>query len=1296
MSAAPAIKGGSLAIPVAGGREELDINLSNLFGAAPAAAGDEQVDFEFVRQVLRTELPPVVYWCVIAHYCLTQGHPLEAESLCHEALHFYERQGPDLVPVHNLLASISLARARTAPQEILADARYKILDPATELPKAHHHAQADAAIKQAERVLQSVASSKDPRMQYYRQLTALNRGIFMLSRGQYDTALPCFDFVLRHHPQHAVALLGKGCLHLRKKQWAQALKLYQLALRVSIQINKTAEDVCDPSSRWNGPDPRIGIGLALWGNGQHEEARRAWQRSLAVHPGSHSAHTLLGVSSLALYSQPQALEGCASPEAEAQERDQLYNEGIKHIQAAFKIDNRSAILAVALCSHFTTKADLLIESGLLASGDDHEWATVRNHLSAALKLGEHAIQYAELSRAGIQAKLHFARALHMMSYLPGGEIALRTVAQRYYTMVLDESSKAGQIPSMAAAAVDSKGLQVTDALAVVGLAQIQISTGSTPAAKKTLLRFLPKAQSGGSNALEVILLAVSLDVQPATSASLLERALKLLEAAERESERLAHQHPNVMQEESENLFIASSDFSRSSLKKELLGLRALQGIATLARDPLIFVEMANFIRAQDPSLAARCYSAALRIIEAPAKELSTRDTALSVQLRSNLGGILSLRALEMDSSEGSERANLLDHAIAELQGALVAASKIPAGSPESAAAEAVRVVSLYNFARVCELTDPSKAEQAYQTVLAAHPEYLDAKVRLALLHVTGEKSGGAAAAEALFKEVLASDNTNFDARLSYAIFRAGQLPGSPKTEWTSVKEFLAEVFQGPTPAGAKSFGSKTDAKSIQTKGQQDAPYLAALGWAYYQAHVHGKPGPDPKAERTKALYRAIDLFDRALQADKLNAFAAQGMAILLAEDALGEATAERQLSAGIAQAASDQRAEERRKKSADEAIAVLGKLRDVREDSSVYICQGHAFMIKDEFDRAIQVYELAASKFHPDGNPSLLQNLARAEYAKGISFKIPLHLWRSIDYLDQARKKLDARGDSSSLLECSWIRYNEAVTRQQLLQMLHNLKPDKRSSDEISKAADGLKLALSLFTDLLPIAQKHQLSHITADLVEQRIQYGENKLLAQSEEVLSEQKAYEATVNAAREEAEALLAEKEALKEKLRAEREAEQIRKAEELVAKRLAAKEKLNEVDWAVLNAVVDEKRTKSGGSKSRRMKQHEEEDLGIVNDESEEGGDTLFSAAGSDEDDDAPNDVDNDAARASKALSKLKRKKESQKRIKKKRQATSDTDESDAAEDSEVEPRPKKKKRGKPQIFDEDDLIDSDEEA
>lgn len=91
--------------------------------------------------------------------------------------------------------------------------------------------------------------------------------IYQLENRQMDDALRSFDGVLAIKPTNAVALLGKARILYTRRQYAQALRLFQEVLRLS------------PSCK---PDPRIGIGLCFWALDHKAQAKAAWERSLEV------------------------------------------------------------------------------------------------------------------------------------------------------------------------------------------------------------------------------------------------------------------------------------------------------------------------------------------------------------------------------------------------------------------------------------------------------------------------------------------------------------------------------------------------------------------------------------------------------------------------------------------------------------------------------------------------------------------------------------------------------------------------------------------------------------------------------------------------------------------------------------------------------------------------------------------------------------------------------------------------------------------------------------------------------
>lgn len=921
-----------LTIPVAG-NQYIDVDLARLF--APPVPNEEAIDFEFLLQVLGDERPPPKYWLRVGAYCAANGHQSEAETVAQRAIELFARPShpsalpqPELVGIYNLLASIVVARAREAPTSRLPDARFKVLGSSS---------LRSTLLQESESLLRTADSlgqygrhpppgHTDP-FAYARELTGLSRGVLCLSRGMDTPAMNAFEAILARRPHHVIALLGKGCLLLRRKKYTEALAVYQLALHVRL------------ACKLAGPDPRIGIGLAFWGLGVYDEARRAWRRSLAVDQKNHSALTLLGLSSLYLFKSSAALLPKGSDEDAF--RREYYSEGIQLLSQAFRINNHTAITAVALAEHFISKATLVITSGVLSDSSDTHWQIVRDMLNRALTLGEQAIQYADASRSTIQAKLQHARALHVMSYVPGGEIALRTIAQRFYTSVLEDCTRLTLQRSSGAAvgAVADKHVSSPEALAVVGLAQIQISTGSTSSAKETLLKYTTKAMTGGSSGVEILLLAAALRARQNSADEplrMLERALKVIEAAQEqvdggEVKRIAGQGP---------MFSTSGDAAHVPWKGEQLCPGALRAIAHLGeQDPYIYIDLAQMSLTQDAGLAGRAYASALRILNKCG--LGPRDQILLHRVRANFAATVALGA-QLSDAEDKDKGDAFAAAIREIEGVLEHVTDKD---------DPIRVVSRYNLARTYELAGRStEARNAYEELLGDHSEYIDAKIRLALMcseHAADRDERDRA--YTLFRESITSAPANLDARIAYAVFLAGELPGSPSSvNWPNLRDFLAEPLKPPN-MGAATFGSRSAAADIQAKARNDAASLAVLGWSYYQTVLAqrnkpsaGQPPEQAKADRSKGLFRAIDLFSRAIAVDKKCAFAAQGVAILLTEDVF-EVT-ER----GAASL------EDRYRRNADEAISILSKVREVRSDASVHICIGHALMRKKEYFRAIK------------------------------------------------------------------------------------------------------------------------------------------------------------------------------------------------------------------------------------------------------------------------------------------------------------------------------------------------------
>lgn len=365
----------------------------------------------------------------------------------------------------------------------------------------------------------------------------------LLVQGKNDESLNLIENVLSSQSRHTLALFAKACILLRKRNYQQALIIYQQLLKLTISIDSKASKSLDSKSGWKGPDPRIGIGLCLLGLNRPSDAIRAWTRAATLRPNSSAPNLLLGLTALNTSKQLAPLipgtygysqqEGQGEGVSEEEARERAYKHGIGHIQKAWKADNKNAMTAIILAEHIASRASTLSRD---PQSDSKE---VMKEFNRALKLCEHAIQYADSRAAFIQSSLIFARTSHLASNAAavlasesmGGDssgndsMELRDQALKHYQKVIDESMS--QIGGVSIGSNNSTSQQSMNlagggnalpnslALAVLGLAQLQVSRSEDLAAINTLDLLLSKNFNSSSNysissLLEINILASSL------------------------------------------------------------------------------------------------------------------------------------------------------------------------------------------------------------------------------------------------------------------------------------------------------------------------------------------------------------------------------------------------------------------------------------------------------------------------------------------------------------------------------------------------------------------------------------------------------------------------------------------------------------------------------------------------------------------------------------------------------------------------------------------------------------------
>lgn len=177
----------------------------------------------------------------------------------------------------------------------------------------------------------------------------------------------------------------------------------------------------------------------------------------------------------------------------------------------------------------------------------------------------------------------------------------------------------------------------------------------------------------------------------------------------------------------------------------------------------------------------------------------------------------------------------------------------------------------------------------------------------------------------LIKEALSSQTHHAEIRSLYTYFLSQTAP--PKM----TQEFTLDTL-----------------KLNKANVRQDVYALCASGMLHFnQAKESKDPSKDATRERAHKYLRSAEYYDKALKLDPSCAFAAQGLAISLAEGAIGTGVEVTATTPALAEPA-------QKAKNARDALTILLKVKESILDGSVYVNIGHCHFARDEWERAIE------------------------------------------------------------------------------------------------------------------------------------------------------------------------------------------------------------------------------------------------------------------------------------------------------------------------------------------------------
>ncbi|KAK4668585.1 protein required for normal CLN1 and CLN2 G1 cyclin expression [Podospora pseudoanserina] len=385
------------------------------------------------------------------------------------------------------------------------------------------------------------------------------------------------------------------------------------------------------------------------------------------------------------------------------------------------------------------------------------------------------------------------------------------------------------------------------------------------------------------------------------------------------------------------------------------------------------------------------------------------------------------------------------------QAALDSCARISSLNDTEVDTDALLTTISFNLGRSYEYEgDVDKAIETYERLLSRHSNYTDARARLAYIKL--RKNPNKEGPDAVAK--LYQDNpSDLEVRALYGWF-LGKL---------SAKKRPANINEDPEHRHYKH--------TLQNYDKHDRYALVGMGNLLLgSAREMRRESEQDRQKRSSMYSRAVEFFDKALQLEPKNAYAAQGVAIALVED----------------------------KKDAKTALQAFLKVKETVQDAHVFVNLGHIYTELGQFSKAIESYEIALSKEGKANDAGILSCLGRTWLNKARTDKKFIeHYNMALEYAQKALKVAP---------EQAHFKFNVAYVQIMLADTLRQFASQDRNSFQLEQAAEGLEQAIKTLDEIAagpnPPYPKHD--------IEQRANMARNTVRNQLNRALQAQKEYEA------------------------------------------------------------------------------------------------------------------------------------------------------------------------------------------
>ncbi|CCK72626.1 Ctr9p KNAG_0K02630 [Huiozyma naganishii CBS 8797] len=396
----------------------------------------------------------------------------------------------------------------------------------------------------------------------------------------------------------------------------------------------------------------------------------------------------------------------------------------------------------------------------------------------------------------------------------------------------------------------------------------------------------------------------------------------------------------------------------------------------------------------------------------------------------------------------------------------------------------------FNIGRTLEGDQVGEAQDIYKGILTEHPAYVAARIRSLFCQILNREKTTTLAHD--LKQLLHDFSDDLEVRAFYSWYLKNcDIKDSDALETAHSKETLVKY------------------------DSHDLYALISLANLYCVIAKEAKKSSSSKEqEKSKHSYlKATQLYQKVLQIDPLNVFAAQGIAIVFAES-----------------------------KRLGPALEIFRKVRDSIHNVDVHINIAHCLLEMNDYVKAAENYEIILKKFDKEipNRAYILNLLGKVWYLRGCKERNVGFLQKSLGNIKLAIEDESCKTPLNGKF-LNRLQFNLTLLQFQILETLRRSAAKNRTLADLKSASEELTHAVSVLKHL---RDADDFKIVSQEELEQRIQLAETTMRTSLDRCITEQEAFEREQNSKLDEARKILEMKEQQERETRAKEDMEKLTK--------------------------------------------------------------------------------------------------------------------------------------------------------